>query len=61
MIHAMQFTVDAEHRVIAGRQVDVGGLLLEHQIEESVNFSHKIFADERLLANPAPQCKRYSF
>ena len=42
MIHAMQFAVDAQHGVVARRKVQVRGLLLEHQIEESINFRHKI-------------------
>jgi hypothetical protein len=41
MVHALEFAVDAKHGVIAGRQVEVGGLLLKHQIEESVDLRHK--------------------
>ena len=41
MIHALQFAVDAQHGVVARRQVQVRGLLLEHQVEESINLRHK--------------------
>jgi hypothetical protein len=36
----MQFAIDAKHGVIARGKVQVRGLLLEHQIEKSIDFRH---------------------
>ena len=41
VIDPVQFAVDTEHGRIAGGEVQVRGFLLEHQIEESINFCHK--------------------
>ncbi len=38
--HALQFAVDAQNGRVAGGQMQVRGFLLEHQIEERVNFCH---------------------
>src|ERR1035437_5249672 len=41
MVHAMKLAVHSEHGVIARGKVQVRGLLLEHQIEESIDLRHK--------------------
>ena len=43
IIHALEFAVDAQHRRIARGHVQIGGLLLEHQVEKGINFCHKPF------------------
>ncbi|MFM1944769.1 MAG: hypothetical protein RI897_3751 [Verrucomicrobiota bacterium] len=40
IIYPVQFSVDAEHGRVSGREMEVGSLLLEHQVEEGVNFGH---------------------
>ena len=40
MVHAMQLTIDPEHRVVARRKVQVRSLLLEHQVEECIYLCH---------------------
>src|SRR5438093_5477 len=42
MVHPLQLAIDAEHGVVSRGQVQVRSLLFEHQIEECVNFSHKL-------------------
>ena len=42
MVHALQLAVNPEHWVVARRQVKVGRLLLEHQIEKCIDFCHKL-------------------
>src|SRR5205814_7186505 len=39
-IDAVQFAPDAQDWRVARRQVQIGGILLEHQIEEGVNLCH---------------------
>src|SRR5438477_530479 len=39
-IDTLQFAPDAQDGRVARGQMQIGGILLEHQIEEGVNFSH---------------------
>src|SRR5215211_2056797 len=39
-IDALQLATDAQNGRIAGRKVQIRGVLLKHQVEESVDFSH---------------------
>jgi len=41
MVHPMQFAIDPQHGVIPRGKVQVRRLLLEHQIEECIDFRHK--------------------
>ncbi len=43
VIHALELAIDAQHGVVARGKVEVGSLLLEHQIEECVDLRHIIF------------------
>src|SRR6185369_13606855 len=40
MVHPMKFAVDAQHWVVARGKVEIGSLLLEHQIKECVDLGH---------------------
>ena len=51
VIHAMELAVDTQHRGVAGCEMQVRGLLLEHEVEEGVNLCHRFLC---LLANPMP-------
>ena len=48
IIHANELAVDAEHRRVVGREMQVGSLLLGHQLEERVNARHRSFPLEKL-------------
>jgi hypothetical protein len=39
-VHPLEFAIDAEHRRVTCREVQVRGSLLEHQIEKCVNLCH---------------------
>ena len=40
VVHPLQFAVDPQHGRVAGGQMHVRCFLLQHQVEESVNFRH---------------------
>ena len=61
IIDPVQFAVDAEHGRIARGEVQVRGFLLEHQIEEGINFGHKrvlIFSNSDFLTDSFDHCKQ---
>ena len=58
VLHPVQFAINPQHRIVIRAEVQVRGLLLEHQIKESVDFRHNFVCSVRLIAKPGPECKK---
>ena len=47
IVNALEFAVDAQDRRVAGGKMQVRGFFLEHEIEERVNFCHRMSCGQR--------------